>query len=300
MPVAYRSVASAALGAPSAVPAEALHRVGMALQSTLSATVMISRLSSTLTDLLQADRCVVVEDSDPKDPLSALLQESFSRKEAIQAEAAHSILCAPMFTERHPEGAILAERSVSRPFGDPELRLLAAVAPQAAWALHHARLHDRATADLLTGLSNRQRFTVELEDAVSSGRALSLLLADFDHFKDKNEVYGRAVGDRVLAEFGGLFHGRLAEASTARTGDDEFAALLPGVDAAHARNVAEDLRKAVNDRIFDEEQEGIHITVSAVVAELRPGEIASGLFTRAADALAAAKREGRNRVQVAR
>src|SRR5688572_6176017 len=136
MPVAYRSVASATLGAPSAGAAEALHRIGMALQSTLSATVMISRLSSTLMDLLQADRCVVVEDSDPKDPLFALLQESFSRKEAIQAEAAHSILCAPMFTERHPEGAILAERSVSRPFGDPELRLLAAVAPQAAWALH--------------------------------------------------------------------------------------------------------------------------------------------------------------------
>jgi len=300
MSIAHRSVATAALGAPSAGAAEAVHLVAMALHSTLSPAAMIGRLTSTLAALLQAERVAIVEDCDPKDPLFALLQESFSRKEAIQAEALRSILCAPMFTERHPEGAILAERPTNRPFGDPELRLLAAVAPQAAWALHHARLHDRATADGLTGLPNRQRFTVELEDAVLIGRAVSLVLADFDHFKDKVEVYGRAVGDRVLAEFGGLFHGRLAAASTARTGDDDFAALLPGVDAAHARDLAEDLRKAVNDRVFDEEHEGIHVTLSAGVAELRPGEMASGLFARAADALAAAKRAGRNRVEVAR
>ena len=300
MSIAHRSVATAALGAPSAGAAEAVHLVAMALHSTLSPAAMIGRLTSTLAALLQAERVAIVEDCDPKDPLFPLLQESFSRKVAIQAEAVRSILCAPMFTERHPEGAILAERPTNRPFGDPDLRLLAAVAPQAAWALHHARLHDRATADDLTGLPNRQRFTVELEDAVLIGRAVSLVLADFDHFKDKVEVYGRAVGDRVLAEFGGLFHGRLAAASTARTGDDDFAALLPGVDAAHARDLAEDLRKAVNDRVFDEEHEGIHVTLSAGVAELRPGEMASGLFARAADALAAAKRAGRNRVEVAR
>ena len=286
---------SAPLGAPSAGAAEQVHLVSMALHSTLSPAAMIGRLTSTLAALLPADRVVVVEDSGPNDPMFSLIQESFSRKEALQDQDG---LCAPMFTDHGPEGAILAVRS--RPFGDLELQLLAAVAPQAALALHHARLHDRATADVLTGLPNRQRFTAELEDAVSGGRPLSLLTADFDHFKDKNDVYGRAVGDRVLAEFGRLFQGRLAAASLARTGDDEFSALLSEVDAAHARDLAEDLRKAVNDRIFDEEQEGIHITLSAGVAELRPGEMASGLFTRAADALAAAKRAGRNRVQVAR
>jgi len=300
MSIAHRSVASAPLGAASAGAAEAVHLVAMALHSTLSPAAMIGRLTSTLSALLQAERVIVVEAGDPQDPLFALIQESFSRKEALQAEALRSILCAPMFTERHPEGAIVAERPTSRPFGDADLRLLAAVAPQAALALHHARLHDRATADLLTGLPNRQRFTAELDDAVSSGRPLSLLTADFDHFKDKNEVYGRGVGDRVLTEFGGLFQGRLAAASLARTGDDEFSAMLFDADAAHARDLAEDLRKAVHDRIFDEAQEGIHITLSAGVAELRRGEMASGLFTRAADALAAAKRAGRNRVEVAR
>lgn len=301
MSIAWRSAASAPLGAPSAGAAEAVHLVAMALQSTLSPDKMIGRLSSTLSALLQAERVTVVEDADPKDPLFGLLQECFSKKEAIQAESVQSILCAPMFTERHPEGAILAERSTSRPFGEPELRLLAAVAPQAAWALHHARLHDRATTDALTGLPNRQRFTVELEEAIAADAKTTLVLADIDHFKDKNEVYGRAVGDRALAELGALLHGRFASAADiARTGDDEFGVLLRFPDAAHARSVAEDLRKAVNDRIFDEEHEGIHLTLSAGVAALRSGEMASGLFARAVDALAAAKRAGRNRVEVAR
>ena len=56
----------------------------------------------------------------------------------------------------------------------------------------------------------------------------------------------------------------------------------------------------MNDRIFDEDHEGIHLTISAGVAQARPGEMASALFSRAADALAAAKRSGRNRVDAAR
>lgn len=298
MSIAYRSVASAPLGARSAVAAESVHLAGMALNSTLSPAVMIGRLSSTLSALLQAERCVVVEGSDPQDPIFALLQETFSKKEAVLAEAVHSMICAPLFTGHHSEGAIFAERSMDRPFGEPELRLLAAVAPQAASALHNARIYDRATADSLTGLPGRQRFTVELEDAVSAGGTFSLVLVDLDHFKDKNEVYGRGVGDRAITELGELIQGRLS--SAARTGDDEFGSLLPGVDAGHARDMAEDLRKAVNDRIFDEAHEGIHLTVSVGLAELRTGEMASGLFTRAADALSAAKRSGRNRVELAK
>src|SRR5439155_18418668 len=106
-----------------------------------------------------------------------------------------------------------AERASGAPFEAQDLNLLATLAPMAACALHHARLYVRATSDGLTGLSNRQRFTVEFEDAVAAGGPVSLLLADFDHFKDKNDVYGRAVGDRVLAEFGELLQGRLALAT---------------------------------------------------------------------------------------
>jgi len=282
----------AKLGVSSAGAAESVHLVGMALVSTTSAGKLVGRLCSTLSALLSAERVVVVEDAAPSDPRFALLQQAFSRKEAVQADG---VICAPMFTEHDSVGAILAERG--RPFEAADLALLATVAPQAAFALHHARLYERATTDGLTGLPNRQRFTVELEDAVAGG-ALSLLLADVDHLKDKSEVYGRPVADRALAELAELLQGRLGSAG--RLGDDDFGAVLAGVDGSHAQDMAEDLRKAVNDRIFDEPHEGIHLTVSVGVAQLRTGEMASSLFARASDALATAKRAGRNRVEVAR
>jgi diguanylate cyclase (GGDEF)-like protein len=301
MSASYRSAASAKLGAGSAGSAESVHLVGLALQSALNPALVISRLCSTVSALLRAERCIVIEGSDPADPLFPLVKQALAQEEAVRAEGLHSILCAPLLAPTHPEGVLVAERPATDPFGDSDLKLLATVAPLAALAIQRARIYDRATADALTGLPNRQRFTVELEDAVLAGGSMSLLLADFDHFKDKNDVYGRAVGDRVLAEFGGLLLGRLpASICTARTGEDEFGALMPGTDAAHARDFAEDLRKAANDRIFDEAHEGIHLTVSAGVAEFKPGEMASSLFARAADALAAAKRAGRNRVDVAR
>lgn len=284
--------ATAKLGVPSAGAAEAVHLVGMALVSTPSAGKLISRFCSTLSALLGADRVVVVEDAAPSDPRFALLQQAFSRKEAVQSEG---VICAPLFTESETVGAILAERS--RPFEPAELALVATVAPQAASALHQARLYDRATWDVLTGLPNRQRFTVELEDAVAGG-PVSLMLVDVDSLKHKSDVYGRAVADRALVELGQLLQGRLP--SAARTGEDDFAAILPDTDGDHARDLAEDLRKAVNDRVFDEGHEGIHLTISAGVAQARPGEMASALFSRAADALAAAKRAGRNRVEAAR
>lgn len=283
---------SAKLGAASAGAAEAVHLVGLALVSTISTARLIGRLCSTLSALLEADRVVVVEDCRPTDPRFALLQQAFALKEAVLADGT---ICAPMFTDRETVGALLAERT--RPFAPSDLALMATVAPQAAFALHHARLYDRATSDGLTGLPNRQRFTVELEDAVAAG-PLSLMLVDVDHLKDKSEVYGRPVADRALEELGQFMNGRLP--LVARTGEDDFGAVLAGVDAAHARDMAEDLRKAVNDRIFDERHEGIHLTVSVGVAQARAGEMASALFTRASDALASAKRAGRNRVDVAR
>ena len=283
---------SAKLGASSAGAAEAVHLVGLALVSTISTARLIGRLCSTLSALLEADRVVVVEDCRPTDPRFALLQQAFSQKEALLTDGA---ICAPMFTDRETVGALLVERA--RPFAPSDLALLATIAPQAAFALHHARLYDRATLDGLTGLPNRQRFTVELEDAVAAG-PLSLMLVDVDHLKDKSDVYGRFVTDRALEELGQLMSGRLP--LVARTGEDDFGAVLAGVDAPHARDMSEDLRRGVNDRVFDERHEGIHLTVSVGVAEARPGEMASALFTRAADALATAKRAGRNRVEVAR
>ncbi|HXX95477.1 MAG TPA: diguanylate cyclase, partial [Planctomycetota bacterium] len=78
-----------------------------------------------------------------------------------------------------------------------------------------------------------------------------------------------------------------------------FAALLPAAGAAEARSLGEDVRRAIEEHPFNMQDEPIRTTVSIGVAALRPGEVPAGLLKRAEDALAAAKRAGRNRVEVA-
>ncbi len=220
-----------------------------------------------------------------------MAKEARARGEVLSVEGFSAALCAPLST-----GALILERADA--FSKPEVALLASLAPQISLALRNARLFEKSTVDALTALPNRQRFVAELEQSFGTEEPLTLILADVDHLKDKNDVYGRSVGDCSLAEFGDLLR-HLPVQAAARSGDDEFA-LLVRVDGSRARDFAEDLRKTVSDRIFDEPHEGIHLTISAGVAERRPGEMPSGLFTRATEALASAKRDGRNRVAVAR
>jgi diguanylate cyclase (GGDEF)-like protein len=287
----FRIVDARPLGAPAPGTGDAASAILLALQSTLDPSRLEVALTSALAGVFRAARCRLLEDGGGSDPSAPVVREARSRGEALAAEGPGAVLCAPLAF-----GSLLLERP--EPFGRPELALLASLTPQISLALRNAHLYNRATADPLTGLPNRQRFVAELEEAVATEGPLSLILLDLDHFKDKNDVYGRPVGDRSLSELGDLLR-HLPVAAFARSGDDEFAVLLK-VDAGRTRELAEDLRRTVDDRIFDERHEGIHLTLSAGVAERRAGEMPSGFFARAAEALASAKREGRNRVTLAR
>jgi len=287
MPAPLNVVASAALGSPGP-----LSTVGLALLESLDTDRLESALTLALLRLFRADACLLLRDEAVSDFRRQLWREAQSRGEAIAVESPSVALCAPLPAQT----TLILERTT--PFTGEELQLLSSLAPSAALALRNARLFTKATTDDLTGLPNRQRFVAELDDAVASGGPLSLILADVDHLKDKNDVYGSSVGDRALSEIGELLRS-LPTQSAARSGDDEFALLLRA-DAAQARDIAEDLRKSINARIFDEKHEGIHLTISAGLAEIRKGEMASALFGRAIEALATAKRNGRNRVEAAR
>jgi len=287
MPAPLNVVASAALGSPGP-----LSTVGLALLESLDTDRLESALTLALLRLFRADACLLLRDEAVSDFRRQLWREAQSRGEAIAVESPSAALCAPLPAQT----TLILERTT--PFTGEELQLLSSLAPSAALALRNARLFAKATTDDLTGLPNRQRFVAELDDAVASGGPLSLILADVDHLKDKNDVYGSSVGDRALSEIGELLRS-LPTQSAARSGDDEFALLLRA-DAAQARDIAEDLRKSIDARIFDEKHEGIHLTISAGLAEIRKGEMASALFGRAIEALATAKRNGRNRVEAAR
>jgi diguanylate cyclase (GGDEF)-like protein len=268
----------------------------LALLSSLDPDRLETALTSALLQMFQADACLLLGDEAVSDVRRRLAVEAQTRGEAIGVDAPCAAIGAPLIGARSTPVTLILERQ--RPFSREELLSLAALATPAARALRNARIFAKATTDDLTGLPNRPRFVAELDEAVSHNAPLSLILLDLDHFKDKNDVYGSSVGDRTLSEMGEFLRS-LPVLAAARSGDDDFALLLQ-VAAAPARDFAEDLRKSLNDRIFDEAHEGVHLTVSAGVAEVRGGEMASALYARAAEALATAKRSGRNRVEVAR
>jgi diguanylate cyclase (GGDEF)-like protein len=173
--------------------------------------------------------------------------------------------------------------------------LLDAVLPVAARALDRVRLFDRSTLDPLTRLPVRARFTAEFENAVASGRSpLALLIVDGDHLKDKNEVYGSAAVDDLLRDLGGLLAARFPDATLGRWDGDRFPLVLSVDDP---RGAAEELRRLVEGRAFPKE---LRCTVSIGVASHRAGEMPAALFSRAEDAVRAAKRAGGNRVETAR
>src|SRR5882672_7560723 len=272
MPEPYKVLDARPLGTPAAGAGDGASMVLLALLSSLDPVRLETALTAALTNVFRADRCSLVGDELTTEFRTRLAQESKARGEALSVEGMGAALCAPL-----ADGAIILERT------DP---------------FSNAKLFGKATTDDLTALPDRKRFIAELEDALAVDAPLALILVDVDHLKDKNDVYGRVVGDRALSELGAVLKA-LPVLSASRAADDEFALLLR-VDAAHARDFAEDFRKLVDNRVFDETGEGIHLTVSIGIAERKAGEMPSGLFARAAEALSASKRDGRNRVTLAR
>lgn len=164
-------------------------------------------------------------------------------------------------------------------------------------------LRRAAETDPLTGVSDRRRFFTLAAEALAesgaSGRPLSLLMVDVDHFKTINDRFGHAAGDEVLRTVAR----RMAEAvrledTVARLGGEEFAVLLPRLDRTAAAAVAERLRTVVADPTVDVEDGAVAVTVS--IGGVTHGGAAAApasvdaLLEHADRALYAAKHAGRD------
>jgi diguanylate cyclase (GGDEF)-like protein/PAS domain S-box-containing protein len=162
-----------------------------------------------------------------------------------------------------------------------------------------ANLAHEASHDSLTGLFNRshvERAALHTANEVDRyGGHLGGLLFDLDHFKQVNDNYGHAAGDEVLRRLAQLLHHRLREADiVGRWGGEEFLVILPQTDLKGARQVAEDLRHALE---MEEMPEVGRVTMSVGCSEYRPGEGTDPFIKRLDDALYAAKDAGRNQVR---
>lgn len=173
-------------------------------------------------------------------------------------------------------------------------------------------LRQMAATDPLTGLFNRRPFEQMGEkliaDAARKRRPLALLILDVDHFKQFNDSYGHAVGDAVLQRLADVLQGQLRSADLiGRMGGEEFAALLPDTGPEQAKQVAERLRAAVDALEVRSVGVMVRIQISVGLAMLdanatqgdEPTVLLAALMREADLAMYAAKRAGRNRVEVA-
>ena len=154
-----------------------------------------------------------------------------------------------------------------------------------------------ALTDPLTTLPNRRAFERGMAGLRPEGMTAGLLIADLDHFKVVNDTFGHAAGDHVLRQVALTLRAQTRDRDLlARLGGEELAVLLPDTDARRALDVAERLRKAIEDMAIAWEGHTIRITASFGLS-VAPGALpAESMFEQADAALYEAKSGGRNRV----
>ncbi|MCW7540468.1 sensor domain-containing diguanylate cyclase [Aquabacterium sp. A7-Y] len=170
----------------------------------------------------------------------------------------------------------------------------------------NAVLQQMNVLDGLTGVKNRKHFDERLDSELKSqartGRPLSLLLIDIDHFKSVNDTHGHLAGDACLRAVAGAIAASLFRPGdeVSRYGGEEFAVVLPETPAPGAAALAERIRSAVEQlQLHWEQGERIPLTVSIGVAQAKPGQGAVPLIATADAQLYRAKHEGRNCVRTA-
>lgn len=127
---------------------------------------------------------------------------------------------------------------------------LTALSDLAAMVEHELAAVQLATRDPLTEVSNRRGFMLLAEQGLRfcrrRGAPMALVFIDIDDFKDVNDAFGHAEGDRALAGFAACLRGVARDMDVVgRFGGDEFVLLLVGATEAHAEQVTERLRDAL-------------------------------------------------------
>ncbi len=158
---------------------------------------------------------------------------------------------------------------------------------------------NMAMTDSLTGILNRLAFETialkEISKAVRTNTDLSIILFDIDNFKQINDRYGHVYGDFILRTVAEIVSRSLRTSDIfARWGGEEFVVLLPNTNGLRAINVAEKIRSRIQFHRFDN---GLKVTASFGVANLKSCKDFDNLILKADEALYRAKERGKNRVE---
>lgn len=167
------------------------------------------------------------------------------------------------------------------------------------------RMYRAARTDALTGALNRHAIGKALRSRMLRGFAsrgeLALLLADIDHFKSINDTYGHPAGDAVIQWVSQRLRNLLRDCDlVGRWGGEEFVGIIAAAGEREAMEVAERIRRDIEEASAHDARVPRPITISIGLAHAEPGEdLRESLLARADQALYQAKRAGRNRVVMA-
>jgi diguanylate cyclase (GGDEF)-like protein len=252
-------------------------------------------------------------DAQPDSCLSVRLARGYRRGQGtdpllvcgICGAAEGDVTCVPSLVSGEVIGSVLVEHPTG--LSAEQRAIVSDSVAQASPVLANLRnlaiAEMRAATDALTGLPNQRACQDNLKRMLAQASRtlspLSAVLLDLDHFKQINDGYGHGAGDDVLAAVGEVLTGSLRVSDFAgRHGGEEFLILLPGTDSAGALQAAEKVRAAIEKIAVS--QVDRPITASLGVAAYPTDALDSDTLVRMADrALYAAKRAGRNRVELA-
>ncbi|MCA1742697.1 MAG: GGDEF domain-containing protein [Desulfonatronovibrio sp.] len=156
-------------------------------------------------------------------------------------------------------------------------------------------LEEMTQTDMLTGIANRRCAEDFLSQQVyladRYGRKLSVITADIDYFKNVNDNYGHAIGDKVLIGVAKALKSYARESDmVSRWGGEEFLIIAPEISVTEAQKMAERFKETIARNNFS----GVKVTVSMGVTEFKKGESMDSILMRADDLLYKAKVTGRN------
>jgi diguanylate cyclase (GGDEF)-like protein len=247
---------------------------------------------------------VAVGDSSPGD------RERAARRALGEADPfigpTPSEACFPMIIAGTPEGVLGV--APEPPLTDHQRSVLSAAAALLAVSLKNAELfreiRENSVRDGLTGCFNRTHavevLDAELRRARRSKLPLSLLMFDLDNFKNINDRHGHLCGDAVLAAIGAIMKSELRGSDAkCRYGGDEFMVILPDTPVGGARQVSDNLRRAISERPVMWNDGQITVTASFGITAVNTADHdPRSAIARADTALYRAKQVGRNAIQV--
>ncbi|MFH1836937.1 MAG: diguanylate cyclase [Candidatus Omnitrophota bacterium] len=221
-------------------------------------------------------------------------------------DISRSLMIKPLVVENKILGILRVDSDEIDVFGQHELRILDIIGELTAVALENAHLFNQteelAIRDSLTGLYVHRYFMERLDEeikrALIANNTLALLMIDIDNFKEFNDKYGHVSGDAILKKIGRILTSKASAGDiVARYGGEEFVFLALNETKRGGKNLAEEIRKTIEEGPITIRREKCTVTVSIGVAAFPlDSKLKEGLIGQADKCLYKAKSEGKNRV----